>query len=134
MKSRWTMTMMGVSFVLLLQACAYNRPAEVTSQMARTEAVLQQAERSGVQEHALNEFQEAKNKYAEAQRAYEKRSEDGDRKAMQLARQAEVDAQYATAKSQTVRQQAAAREVQDGVETLRDEAGRNATSAPSSPN
>jgi hypothetical protein len=132
MKAPW-IVMTAAAFALL-QACAYQRPADVTSQMARTEAVLQQAERSGVQEYALNEFQEARNKFAEAQRAYEKRNEDGDRKAMQLARQAEVDAQYATAKSQAVRQQNAAREVQQGVDALRNEATRAAPASPVTPN
>jgi len=133
MKSGWVATTMGTTIVML-QACAYQRPAEVTSQMARTEAVLQQADRSGVQETALSELQEAKNKFAEAQTAYERKSEEGDRKALQLAKQAELDAQYATAKSQAVRQQNSAQEVQDGVETLRNEARRNTTPTPARPN
>ncbi len=113
---------------VLLQACAYNRPDEVTQQMGRTEAVLQQAERSGVQEKSLPELQAAKDKYAEAKRAYDKDTKDGDRDAMRLAKQAEVDAQYATAKAQAQRQEEAAREVQSGTEALREEASRNASS------
>lgn len=116
---------------LLLQGCSYQRPMEVTQQMARTEAVLQQAEGAGTQELALAELQLARNKLADARAAYGKESKDGDREAIRLARQAEVDVQYAVAKAQTERQRAATREVQQGVETLRDEARRNSgTSGP----
>ncbi len=45
---------------------------------------------------------------------------------MRLAKQAEVDAQYTTAKAQAVRQQTSAREVQEGVQQLSQEAQRNA--------
>ncbi len=131
MKALWMLTI-GASLGLL-QACAYSRPPEVTAQMARTEAVLQQAERSGAQESALPEFQSARNKFAEAQRAYERQSKEGDQKALQLARQAEVDAQYASAKSQTARQQAAAREVEQGVDALLDEARRNTVAPAADP-
>lgn len=114
--------------VLLLQACAYQRPAEVAAQMARTEAVLQQAETSGAPELALTEMQQARDKYADARDAYEKESESGDRTALRLARQAEVDANFAVAKAQAERQREAAREVQQGVETLRSETQRAPTS------
>jgi hypothetical protein len=48
-------------------------------------------------------------KYAEAKRSPAKESQDGDRMALQLAKQAEADA-YATAKAQNTTQQTAARE------------------------
>jgi hypothetical protein len=117
--------------LMLLQACASHRPDdEVTAQMARTGAVLQQAERSGAQVGALAEYQAARDKYLQAQRALEKDSEDGDQAAMRLAKQAEVDAQYASAKAQAQRQQNASQEVQQGVRELDNEAQRNATPAP----
>jgi hypothetical protein len=116
--------------LLFIAACAYQRPMEVSQQMARTEAVLSQAESSGARENALSELQQAKDKYAEAQRAYEKESESGDEKALRLARQAELDAKYASAKAQALRQQEAAHEIQDGVRTLREEAQRNAANPP----
>lgn len=110
---------------MVLQGCSYQRPMEVTQQMARTEAVLQQAESAGTQELALAELQLARNKLADARTAYGRENKDGDREALRLARQAEVDVQYAVAKSQAERQRAATREVQQGVETLRNEAGGN---------
>jgi predicted amidohydrolase len=118
---------LALALPLLVQACASYRPStEVTQQMARTEAVIEQAERSGVAVNSLPELQGAKDKYAEAKRSLEKESREGDQKALQLAKQAEVDAQYATAKAQNTTQQSAAREVQSGTEALKDEANRNA--------
>jgi hypothetical protein len=127
MKVLRTILAMGVP-LLLIQACATYRPSEdVTAQMARTEAILQQADHSGVAVNALPELQAAKDKYAEAKRSLAKETHDGDRMALQLAKQAEVDAEYASAKSQSTSQVSAAREVQNGTQALKDETTRNAT-------
>ena len=127
MKLRRTILAMGVP-LLLIQACATYRPSQdVTAQMARTEAILQQADRSGVAVNSLPELQAAKDKYAEAKRSLAKQTRDGDHMALQLAKQAEVDAEYASAKSQSTSQVSAAREVQNGTQALKDETTRNAT-------
>jgi hypothetical protein len=118
---------MALSLPLLMQGCASHRQSEeVTAQMARTEVVLQQADRSNVAVNSLPELQKAKDKYAEAKIALEKNSDEGDRKALLLAKQAEVDAQYASARAQSTSQEDAAEQVQNGVETLKQEANRNA--------
>lgn len=120
--------------LLLLQACASHRPSEeVTAQMARTEAVIQQAERTNAAVNSLPELQAAKNKYAEARVELGKESEKGDQAALKLAKQAEVDAQYASAKSQSTTQQQAARDAQDSVEDVRQEATRNAAPQTATP-
>lgn len=116
--------------LLLLQACAYQRPAEVTAQMVRTETTLRQAEQSGAEVNSLPELQSAKDKFADAQRALDRKNKEGDRVAMQLAQQAQVDAQFASAKAQATRQEQAAREVKDGVDALRDEARRDTSVVP----
>jgi hypothetical protein len=117
---------MALSLPLLMQGCASHRPSEeVTAQMARTEVVLQQADRSNVAVNSLPELQKARDKYAEAKVALEQKSDEGDRRAMMLAKQAEVDAQYASARAQAASQEDAAEQVQKGVETLKDEASRN---------
>jgi len=113
--------------LLVILGCTYQRPQDVTLQMARTEAILQQAESSGVQVKSLPDLQAAKDKFAQAQESFEQESEEGDRIALQLAKEAEVDAQYASAKAQSTTQKDAAREVESGVEALRDEATRNAS-------
>jgi TRAP-type uncharacterized transport system substrate-binding protein len=119
--------------VLALQACAsYETSREVTAQMARTEVVIQQADRSGVAVNSLPELQTAKDKYAEAKIAVAKKSSEGDRTALQLAKQAEVDAQYASAKAQSTSHEMAARDAQSGVETLRTETERKNSETPTS--
>jgi len=129
MKPRRSLLALGMP--LLLPACAtYHRPDEVTAQMARTQVVIQQADRSGVAVNSLPELQAAKDKYAQAELSLDKKSAAGDREALRLARQAEVDAQYASAKAQTTSQQAAAREARNGVEALRQEADRKPVAGP----
>jgi hypothetical protein len=116
---------LALALPLLLQACAsYQRPEEVTAQMARTQVVIQQADRSGVAVNSLPELQAAKDKYAGARIALAKKTAEGDQEALQLAKQAEVDAQFASAKAQSTTQETAARDAQKGVEDLRQETQR----------
>jgi LAS superfamily LD-carboxypeptidase LdcB len=113
--------------LLVLQACASYRPSEdVTRQMARTDAVIQQADRSNVAVNALPELQKAKDKYAQAKQELARKSAESDRRALQLAKEAEVDANYANARAQSETQEAATEQVQKGVETLRQESARAA--------
>src|SRR6478735_12789788 len=121
--------------LLALQACATHEPSkEVSTQMARTEVTIQQADRSGVAVNSLPELQAAKDKYAKAKVALEKKSADGDREALTLAKQAEVDAQFASAKAQSATQQTAAADAQKGVNDLRKETDRSAAApAPTTP-
>jgi len=113
--------------VFALQACASHQPSkEVTAQMTRTEVVIQQADRSGVAVNSLPELQAAKDKYAKAKTALEKKSAEGDHEALTLAKQAEVDAQFATAKAQSATQQTAAADAQKGVNDLRKETDHSA--------
>jgi len=112
--------------LLMLQACATYQPSQdVTAQMARTESTIQQAERSGVAATSLPELQGAKDKYSQAKTLLLKESREADQMALQLAKQAEVDAQYATAKASSAKQATSAREVQSGVDALKTEAARN---------
>jgi hypothetical protein len=77
--------------------------------------------------NSLPELQAAKDKYAAAMTAVAKKSSDGDRTALQLAKQAEVDAQFASAKAQSISHEAAAQDAQSSVETLRTETEHNAS-------
>ncbi|MEO8306665.1 MAG: DUF4398 domain-containing protein [Pseudomonadota bacterium] len=135
MKHRSIALALAISLpILLMQACASYRPTEeVTGQMARTEATIQQAERSGVAVNSLPELQGARDKFAEAKRALEKKSREGDSQALQLAKQAEVDANYATAKARNKTEQNSAREVQNGVAALKDETVHSAAAPSTTP-
>ena len=120
--------------LLVAQACASYHPSdEVTAQMTRTEVLIQQADRSGVGVDSLPELQAAKDKYARAQASLAKQTDDGDRMALQLARQAELDTQYATARAQSTSESSAAKEVQNGVDALKKEADRNAAPVTTAP-
>jgi hypothetical protein len=97
---------------------------EVESQLTSTETSLTQAEQSGAQERALTELQHAKNKFAEAKAAYE----DGDEEeALRLAKEAQVDAQYAAARSQALQDQEGAASAQKGIEDVRGAAAAGST-------
>ena len=134
MKAYRSFVVLGLP-LFMLQACATYQPSqEVTSQMARTETTIQQAERSGVATTSLPELQAAKDKYSQAKTLLQKESHEADQMALQLAKQAEVDAQYATAKANSAKQATSAREVQSGVDALKSEAAHNAsTPATASP-
>jgi hypothetical protein len=129
MKMKYTVATLAMP-LLMLTACAYNRPESVTAQMARTEAVISQADSAGAKESALPELEQARNKYEQARVELRRDSEAGDRTAVRLAKEAEADAQFAQAKAQAAKQQAAAQEVQQGVQALSDEAQRNAATPP----
>lgn len=121
-----------VAPLALMTACvSYQRPTEVTAQMARSEAIVQEAERAGAATTALPELQGARDKLADAKRALEKEDAKNDRIAMTLAKQAEVDARFATAKTRASKQIDTARKVEDGVDALRTEANRT-TDTPAS--
>ncbi len=75
---------------------------------------------------SLPQLQAAKDKYNKAKVELDRKSQEGDQNAVRLAKQAEVDAQYASAHSQAAKQQNAAADSQSSVQALRDEANRNA--------
>jgi hypothetical protein len=126
MKTHLSVIALGLP-ILALQACATHQPSDdVKAQMTRTEVVIQQADRSGVAVNSLPELQAAKDKFASAKVEMEKKSAEGDRNALKLAKQAEVDAQFASAKAQSTTQETAAQDAQKGVDTLKQETDRNA--------
>jgi hypothetical protein len=98
---------------------------KVEEQLTSTETSVSQAEQTGAQDRALTELQQAKNKLAEAKAAYK----DGDEEeALRLAREAQVDAQYAAARSQAVQDQEAAANVQKSIDDVRRDAGAASSS------
>lgn len=104
--------------------CAHQPSAEAVAQVARTQTSIQQAEQTGAMQSAMQDLQAAKDKLQQAQTALGKKTEKDDLRALHLAQQAELDAQYAAAKAQSDRQRQAVQEVRKGIESVRDEAGR----------
>lgn len=113
--------------VTLLGGCAHQPSAEAVAQVARTQTSIQQAEQAGATQSALQDLQAAKDKLQQAQAALDKKNEKDDRRALYLAQQAELDAQYAAAKAQSERQRQAVQEVRQSIESLRQEASRGNT-------
>lgn len=118
-------TFSGVA-ALLVGGCAHQPSAEAVAQVAKTQTSIQQAEQSGAMRSALQDLQAAKDKLQQAQVALEKKTNKDDRRALYLAQQAELDAQYAAAKAQSDAQRQAADEVRRSIESLRQEASRTA--------
>lgn len=112
----------SVAGAWLLGACAHEPSVDVRAQLARTENSITQAEQAGAGQGALPDLQAAKDKLADAQAQLDKKSDDGNARALRLAQQAEVDAQYAAAKSQSQQQRQAAQQLQESIESLRRQA------------
>lgn len=111
---------------LLLAGCA-SAPQQPTPDVVRARTLIEQANQGGVQQHAAAELQLAQDKLAAAENAAT------DKKpaiAQRLAEEAALDAEYATVRAQQVRAENAAKEVREGIETLRREAATGGGSTP----
>jgi predicted oxidoreductase len=102
--------------------CASDPPQSLKAQLAQTDTSIMQAEQSGAAQAGLPELQQAKDKRAKAQDAVKDRDYDV---AMRFAQQAQLDAQFASRKSEAERANRTAAEVRKGHETLREETERN---------
>jgi hypothetical protein len=105
--------------VVTLTGCATTPPQSLTEQLAKTDASIEQARQAGAAKGGLPELQQAIDKRARAQDALEQRHYDI---AMRMAQQAQVDAQYASRKSQADQAIRSATELQRSNEALRNEA------------
>lgn len=103
-----------------LVGCSSKMPPP-TQKIALTEAAINQAEASGAVEYAPVEMRSAREKLAQARTAM---NLEENKKALQLAEQAEVDAQLAEAKARTAKSQRAVTELQEGIKTLKMEIER----------
>ena len=110
---------LSVSAVVLLAGCA-SVPV-YSDQMAVAESAVRRAGSDGTRESAPGELQLAIDKLESARQPV--KSEDFAR-ARRLAEQAEVDAQVAELRAQSVRSTKAARESQDAARVLREEIER----------
>ena len=94
-----------------------------TQRIALSEAAINQAEASGAVQFAPVEMRSARDKLAQARAAMNLNE---NKKALQLAEQAEVDATLAEAKARTAKSQQAVTELQESIETLKMEIERKA--------
>jgi hypothetical protein len=110
MRNHFSSLPFSLAATIVFAACASQPKQETTAQLAKAEGAIREAEQFGAQQGALPDLQQARDKLAEAQHALDKKKEP---EAMRLAQQAQVDAQYASAKAQALSQQKAASQAMD---------------------
>jgi hypothetical protein len=110
----------------LAAGCA-SKPPRPTDDMARAQALVDQAEQAGAQQYAAAELSSAREKLQRADDAADKGNTEAARR---LATEATLDARLAVARTSSGKAQAAAGEVSNSVETLRREATRNSGGTP----
>jgi hypothetical protein len=101
--------------------CASGPPSQLKAQIIATDTSIVQAEQAGAAQAALPELQQAKDKRARAEAAMNDKEYDD---ALRLALQAQVDAQFASRKSEAVRAARTAAEVEQSTDTLERETER----------
>ncbi len=106
---------------LLCAGCATNanRP---TSEITRARTLIEQAEKSGAQQYAASDLDQARNKLRLANAAVEAGKND---EARARANEAASSAELAQARAASGQAKKAADEVQNGTDTLEREANRN---------
>jgi hypothetical protein len=120
--NNFLLSVLGASTASLMIGCGGGVSQLTTERVARSETAVQQATQTlGNSEAGAIELQHAKDNLAQAKKAIEARNE---KRADQMAQQAQLDAELALAKAQTVASRRAADEVLASVETLRKEAAR----------
>jgi len=105
------------ALALTLGACG-SSPKKPATELAMTDAALQSAEVAGAREHAPIELRTAREKKEMADR---KIGEEEYADARRLSEQATADAELAKAKAEAQKSSLALREVQDGIQMMRQE-------------
>jgi hypothetical protein len=114
------LTLTLAASLALLGGCASKHPMP-SEQMAVAEAALKRADTSATHENAAGELQIATAKLAGARQAVNSKEYE---QAKRLAEEAQVDAQVAELRAQSVSSRKAAQESQDAARVLREEINR----------
>lgn len=109
-----------------LAGCASGPPRQTTADLTRAHALIASAEASGAQEYAAADLQSARDKATEADQQASHDSQRADR----LANEAAVDAELASARTQDSKSQHSLADLHRSLQTLRNEAERNAKTPP----
>ncbi len=121
MRLRVWLPALGAAATLLMPLAASARAPVSDKQMAVAEASVQHASNSNTSADAPRELQLAISKLAAAREAVARKDH---KRALQLAEQAELDAQVAELRAQTVRSERAASETQEASRVLSEELTR----------
>jgi hypothetical protein len=111
-----------IAVATLAAGCASTEVASYQRDLTRAAASIQEAERAGAYEHGAVELDQARNRYSEAEDAARAGDEE---RAARLASEAELDAKLAMAMADNQEMQAAAQEMRNSIQTLRDELERS---------
>jgi hypothetical protein len=114
---RHTTLLATLSAPFILAGCA-SAPDPMVPQVARVETTIENAEQSGARQYATKDLDMARTKLAQAELAAREGEDDV---ALRLAKEAELDAQVAAARAEQAEAQASLTEIQQGIETLRQE-------------
>lgn len=125
MNTTWKMpgTLLLAMPLAILCACA-SSPDRPFQDLARAEASIEQADRSGAQEYGATELDAARDKLAKARAAADS---DENVAASRYAKEAALDAELATAITRSRKSELAVEELNRSIETLREEIARNQT-------
>lgn len=120
----------AIALAVTLTACAAT-PEAPTAEMTRARTLIEQAEQQGAQQFAGAELERAREKFRRAEADVDEgNTEEAERMAMQSA----IDAEYAAVKASSGEAQKAAEELDQSLETLRQESTRTPAPLPASPN
>jgi Domain of unknown function (DUF4398) len=124
-----TLCVCGAFFIILVASCATTNPL-AEEKIAVAKASIERAEQAGAAQAAPVDLMAAHDKLAKAQKAD---ADHEDRPAVDLAEQANIDAQVAEAAAQQQKSQKAAVEFDSSMQALRQEIAHGAAAAQSSP-
>ena len=113
-----------------LSGCASGPPRETTADLARASTLVAEAVRGGAQEYAPADLQKARD---EAQQANQLAGHGDAERADQLANEAAVDAEFATARAANGKAQHDLKDQRRTLETLRDEVRRQTPASGAAP-
>jgi hypothetical protein len=115
-----TGTAATAALLLSISGCA-SSPERPTQELIRAEKSIEIAEQSGAREYGRDALGRARDKQKNAEIAAERGDEEI---ALRLAREAEIDAELAVAQSNRGKAESSLAEIQNSIETLRQEIAR----------
>jgi hypothetical protein len=119
-KRRIRQILLSMAAVAVVAGCA-GQPERPVAQLTRASTLIEQAERTGAARFAAADIEQARGKLSRAEAA----AEEGDQAAaLRLAQEAAVDAELAQARASAAEAKQAEQELQQSLQTLREEAGR----------
>lgn len=126
MRTRIVTSTMILAAGALLAGCSSGPPRATTIDLTRAHTLVAEAQSSGAQQYAAADLQAARDK---AQQADQLADHDPAR-ADQLANEASVDAQLASARAQDVKAQHSLDDLNRSLQSLRDESQHNTSTPP----